>query len=368
VGLASKNEPVAKPRGGIGAAALFVLTLVFVVAAVSSTITHGAPSETEPVELTHAALLLTPDVEPYQPAGDTQSGAIESVATNEPDQAAPPETTPPTDAAESANSDAITATHFFAYDAASGSELTSRDPDQEVAIASTAKIATALVVVRNADLDEEVAIEPSDLVDPMVQSNMGLVAGDTLTVQQLLQGLLIPSGSDAANALARHVGAQLGGDADPAAATGAFVDAMNAYVEELGLQHTHFTNPAGDDDPDAHSSARDIALLGAELMKDETLAEIVGQSQYSFTSVGEQAQYEGVTTNQLLGEDGVIGIKTGSTEQAGGCVILARETGDGLQVVAVLGSALTYQENVIVQDVRWDDARQLLRLLDAASP
>lgn len=337
------------PGGSASAAATLVLILIVIVAALSVTHSNGAPSVDAPVN----ALILTPDAA-------TGDEAPELIGTSAPigEVDSVPQEVPAGD------DSAITATSVYAFDASTGAALWDRNADLEIPIASTVKIATALVVVEHAALDEEVAIEESDLVDVMVQSNMQLAAGDVLTVEQLLHGLLIASGSDAANALARYVGTSLGGEDDP---IGAFVDAMNAYAGELGLEHTNFANPTGDDDPDAYSSARDIALLGAELMANDTLAGIVALGQYSFTSVGSQTLYEGFTTNQLLGENGVIGIKTGSTEEAGGCVILARETANGVQIISVLGSALAYEENLIVLDARWDDARQIFLLLDSTS-
>ncbi len=99
----------------------------------------------------------------------------------------------------------------YVWDATSGQELYALNPNEQRAPASTTKIATALVVVQHADLDDEVVVVASDTVDITVFSHMGLQAGDTLTVEQLLYGLLVPSGNDAANALARSVGEELQG-------------------------------------------------------------------------------------------------------------------------------------------------------------
>lgn len=333
------------PRDKTGAAAAFVMLLIVLVAALSTTQSSGSPS----LDPTVNAAVLTPD---------TGSGAEAALLQTESDDAADePSDTEPRIQRDDA---AITARSYVALDMASGDTLLARDADREIPIASTVKIATALVALEYVDLADEVLILESDLVDYMVHSNMALVAGDVLTVEQLLHGVLIASGSDGANALARHVGERLG-DGDPIAR---FVDAMNEYAQANGMEHTQFANPTGDDDPDAYSSARDIARLGAELMANETLAAIVGMPSYSFISVGNGAEYVGNSTNQLLGVDGVVGIKTGSTGPAGGCVIIARESRDGMQVIAVLGSDLEYQENVIVLDARWDDARRIFTLLE----
>lgn len=254
----------------------------------------------------------------------------------------------------------VTATAVHAWRPVTDELLIDRSADERMQVGSIVKVATAIVALLYAELDDQVVIDRSDLVDAGVYSNMGLIAGDTLTVEQLLMGSLIPSGGDAAEALARHVGAALAGSDDPTAARAAFVDAMNAWAAQLGLQNTRFANAGGDDDPGSYSSARDVSVMAAELLDSPVLRQMVGMSSYEFTSIGGNV-YTGLNTNALLGERGVIGIKTGSTGSAGGCVVLASVGADGEPtIVTILGSDLTYNElNQIVSDARWDDARQL---------
>ncbi len=364
------------PRRETLAAALLVLGLILVIVSFSWIDSPGlASSPDDGNSQPTGASLPAPDV----PGAELETTSSDGAPDTEPTDQSTAITLEPTDAdkvaalvanptktVKSRNTDStITAKTWFVLDAESGNELGGEGEDDEVAIASTVKIVTALVTLLHVDLADEVTIEESDLVDPMVHSNMMLMAGDTLTVEQLLQGLLIPSGSDGANALARYVGTQIGDDPDPETAIAVFVDTMNTYVEELGLEHTRFANPTGDDDADSYSSARDMAILGAELMANPALAEIVGMSDYSFTSPGQGNTYTGVTTNQLLGQDGVVGIKTGSTGEAGGCVILARETADGgTQIIAILGADIEYSDNIITLDTRWDDARAIIAMVD----
>lgn len=263
----------------------------------------------------------------------------------------------------------VTAQGIFSFDIASGITLYEKNPDERLQIGSTVKVATALVVLKHGDPADEVLIEESDTVDITVYSNMQLQAGDTLTVGTLLYGLLIPSGNDGANALARHVGLGLCGCDDATDASEAFIQAMNDYAAELGLENTRFANPSGIDAEGTYSSARDIATLFGELMKNERLANIVAESAYQFLSVGPNPRtYSEDTTNDLLGQLGVIGGKTGSTEDAGGCVVLARQVnGDANTVItAVLGADLEYQDSVIVDgsDQRWDDARDIFGAMD----
>jgi D-alanyl-D-alanine carboxypeptidase len=263
----------------------------------------------------------------------------------------------------------VTADSVYSFDMTTGITLYEKDPDTRMQIGSTVKVATAPVVMKYGNASDEVLIEQDDTVDITVYSNMQLQAGDTLTVGTLLYGLLLPSGNDAALALGRHVGSQLCECDDRNEALGAFVGAMNDYAKDLGLENTRFTNPAGMDSEQAYSSARDVAILFAEFMKDEKLASIAAEPAYSFYSVGANPRnYQEQTTNQLLGQLGVIGGKTGSTGEAGACVVLAREVNGGSNTVitAVLGSDLTYEGDAIVEgsDKRWDDARAIFGAMD----
>jgi D-alanyl-D-alanine carboxypeptidase len=276
---------------------------------------------------------------------------------------------PATDVAAALPAPDVTATGVYAYDAGTGIELFAKDEHERVSIGSTVKIVTALVTVKYADLQDEVTIVESDLVDTAVYSNMDLHAGDTLTVSQLLYGLLIPSGSDGANALARYVGGIITGSDDPIAQHDGFVNEMNAFVAEHSFEDTRFSNPHGNDAPNNYSSAYDIAHLGGLLMQDEFLAGVVREPGYSFTSVGPEARnYQKSSTNELLGQSGVVGIKTGSTEEAGGCVVLARQVNNGnsMVITAVLGADLQYDAaGAKTVDRRWDDASQLIAYTDA---
>lgn len=258
----------------------------------------------------------------------------------------------------------VTAKSIYVIDMTSGVELYAKDPYAHLQVGSLVKLVTALVAVDNVELDEHVKIIESDLVDTDMYSNMSLQAGDTLTVSQLLYGLLIPSGNDGAHALARHVGAKLSGSDDPATQTEAFVREMNAYAENLGIENSRFTVPDGIDTPNSYSSAYDVTILARELMKNEFLRSVVNEPGYRFISVGPEARvYEKSTTNQLLGQFGVIGVKTGTTEQAGGNVVLAREinAGNNDALITIIGADHDYETNL---DARWDDASMLISDMD----
>ncbi|MDQ4045345.1 MAG: serine hydrolase [Chloroflexota bacterium] len=264
----------------------------------------------------------------------------------------------------------VSAQAVYALDLDTGIQLFAKNEHERMPIGSVVKVVTALVTVEHAELSDEVTIVADDLVDDPSHSNMQLQAGDTLTVSQLLYGLMIPSGSDAATALARYVGGILSGSDDPIAQFDAFVAEMNAFVARHGLENSRFTNPHGLDAPNTYSSAYDISILSGMLMRNEFLASVVREPGYSFISAGpETRQYQGTTTNQLLGQSGVTGIKTGSTGEAGGCVVLARQvnSGNSTVITAVLGAELAYDEaGMITTDERWTDASQLLQFMDAS--
>jgi serine-type D-Ala-D-Ala carboxypeptidase (penicillin-binding protein 5/6) len=255
----------------------------------------------------------------------------------------------------------VTAAAIHGYDPTTGQVLFWQEAQARMPVGSLVKVATALVTVEHAALDETVLIDSTDLVDYTIYSNMALIPGDTLTVEQLLQGLLVASGGDAAEALARYVGGKLSGSDDPETARAAFIEEMNAYAGRIGLQNTRFVTAAGDDAEGGYSTAEDISLLAGQLMANPALAAIVGQFEYSFTGIDGVNTYTGYNTNALLGVSGVIGVKTGSTGNAGGCVVLARQTADGeVIVLTILGSDLAYNDlNQIISDARWDDAELL---------
>jgi D-alanyl-D-alanine carboxypeptidase (penicillin-binding protein 5/6) len=264
----------------------------------------------------------------------------------------------------------VTAQALFVVDATSGIPMYSKNADEHLPIGSVVKIMTALVTLKHVDdLNEQVVIVESDLVDTAVYSNMNLQTGDTLTVSLLLYGLLIPSGNDGARALARHVGAKISGSQDARVAEEAFVNEMNAYAAELGLQNSRFTNSHGEDSPNAYSSAEDVSIMARELMKSELLRDIVSQPAYRFTSVGpEQRVYEKSTTNERLGQNGVVGIKTGTTTAAGGNVVLAREVNGGANtvIIVVLGANHQYVTgDDTTPDARWTDADTIMATMDS---
>jgi D-alanyl-D-alanine carboxypeptidase (penicillin-binding protein 5/6) len=201
--------------------------------------------------------------------------------------------------------------------------------------ASLTKVATAIVALEGADLSEmvDVRVDGAELALTTDSTTMGLEPGQQLSVRDLLYGMLLPSGNDAAIAIAEHV----------AGSESAFVDSMNNKVEQFGLGDTHFTNPHGLDDPGMYTSAFDIAVLGGELMRQPELAAIVGTRIYQ-PAWDDPPVWNGNRLLYLYPES--IGVKIGFTDNAGGTIVAAAER-DGRQlIVSVLGSAGIYDDAI----------------------
>ncbi len=202
-------------------------------------------------------------------------------------------------------------------DLENGRLLYGQNADTRLAMASTTKIMTALVVAEQCDLDRMVKVGAE--TTGVYGSSMYLKAGEELTIEQLLYGLLLQSGNDAASTLAVAV----------AGSERAFVSLMNEKAAALGLKDTHFANPHGLDAEGHYTTARELALMAAALLKHEKLAAIVASK---------TAKVGGRTLsnhNRLLSMvDGADGVKTGFTDDAGRCLV-SSATRDGQTLIAV---------------------------------
>lgn len=230
---------------------------------------------------------------------------------------------PPTAAA----APTIAAGSAIVLDVASGQPLFGQAGGAVIAPASLTKIMTALVALEHADPARRIAIVPGDLVG---EASMGLRAGENLSLETLLYGLLLPSGNDAATAVARGVGAG-SGDASGAAGIARFVGWMNERAASLGLSNTHYVNPHGLDADGHRSSAADLARLTGVAWANPTFARIFGSA--SYTGEGHGMRHG----NRLIGQyDGVVGGKVGLTDGCGFCLITAAEHAGHRLVVVVL--------------------------------
>jgi len=232
----------------------------------------------------------------------------------------------------------ISADAVYVTDISSGTELFAQNADEPLPPASLTKIVSALVVLEHANLDDTVEILDEDLVSAE-ESQVGLVAGDRLTVRDLLHGMLIPSGNDATLALARYVGtAALGEGVSVDQAVAEFVSMMNAKAAELGATASHFSNPTGIDADGHVMSARDIAVVTRAALQNSVFAEIVAKTSAVLSSRSVPDGYRVTTTNQLLAEGLVTGVKTGTTAKAGGCLVTSFAVGPNKIVAVILGS------------------------------
>ena len=203
--------------------------------------------------------------------------------------------------------------------------LYGKNEKQQKKMASTTKIMTATIIIENRNLDE--TIEVSKKAAETGGSRLGLKTGDKITIRDLLYGLMLRSGNDAAVALAEYAGGSIEG----------FAKLMNKKSSELGLTNSHFETPHGLDSDEHYTTAYELALLSNYALNNTTFAQIVGTKEYTITINGYPKQLS--NTNELLGNlDGVYGIKTGFTNGANRCLVTACKRNDMDIICVVLGA------------------------------
>lgn len=204
---------------------------------------------------------------------------------------------------------------------------------KQVPMASTTKIMTAIVVLENANLDDIVTI--SKKVAGTGGSRLGLKTNDKITVHDLLYGLMLKSGNDAAVALAEHVGGGIDG----------FAELMNKKASEMGLVNSHFVTPHGLDQEKHYTTAYELACMADYALNIPKFREIVGSKKYNIT-INARSSLIG-NTNELLGNlYGVYGVKTGFTNGAGRCLVTACKR-DDIDIITVVLSANTKKERTL---------------------
>lgn len=213
--------------------------------------------------------------------------------------------------------EAVSARRAYVLDAVSGRELFVRNPDERSLIASTTKIMTALIVCEQCNVLDRMRI-PKEAVG-IEGSSMYLKEGEVLTLQELLYGLMLSSGNDAAVALAIYCGGTVEG----------FAELMNDKARNLGLTGTHFENPNGLDSPGHYSTARDLAKLAAYAMKNPIFYKTVSAKS---VRIGERCL---TNHNKLLWKlEGADGVKTGFTKAAGR-ILVSSATRQGRRIIGV---------------------------------
>ena len=238
-------------------------------------------------------------------------------------------TPPPWRLAEASSAAEMTAKAVILYDVPSATILYENNQSLPLPPASTTKIVTALVALNNFSPAEEVIVPAACL--NINGSQMSLVADESITVLNLLYGLLVASASDAACALANHGGLT----------TETFVNLMNEEALRIGTTQTHFTNVIGLDEVNGEhtSTAEDLLKITQAALRNETFRLIVATRNITVSSVDAKKWHTLKTTNELLGSlPGITGVKTGLTEKARGCLIAHYER-DGRDLISiVLGS------------------------------
>ena len=255
---------------------------------------------------------------------------------------------------------AAAAQAFIIVDAQTGYIFEEQEPRKKLQIGSLTKIATASVVLdwaerKSGDLNQVVTI-PQEAFAGSLENNIGFQPGDSITLRDLLYAALVQSDNIAAYTLAHHVGSQLGSLLPSDAGSkltpvDAFVAQMNALAKQLKMERTRFVNPHGIDykvKPLPFSTAEDMARLTRYAMNKASFRFYVSQRQrqISFDRAGHRFNYSLRNTNELLGKNGIDGVKTGRSARAGDCLIL---TSNREPEVVTQGKAITvYPRRLIV--------------------
>ena len=220
---------------------------------------------------------------------------------------------------------AINSRSCIIYDRNSHMVLYSKNENKTVKMASTTKIMTSLIIIENCDLSE--TVEVSKKSASTGGSRLGLKTGDKITIKDLLYGLMLCSGNDAAIALAEYAGEDVTG----------FVTLMNDKANQLGLKDTHYESPHGLDSDNHYTTAYELAVLTDYALKNKTFLQIVGTRNYTITINGYSKNIS--NTNELLGNlTGVYGVKTGFTNGANRCLVTACKRNNMDIICVVLGA------------------------------
>lgn len=213
----------------------------------------------------------------------------------------------------------------------------SKNKDQKLSMASTTKIMTSLLLIESGLLDEEYTVTKEAIVEG---SSIGLKAGDLITGRNLLAGMMLESGNDAATATAIWL----------SGSTKAFAQKMNQKAKEIGMQNTNFVTPSGLDSDGHFSTAYDMAILTAKALEVKEFREISSTVSLSVTYGTPPTKHTFYNHHKLLTEyEGAIGVKTGYTKKSGRCLVSAAQK-DGKLIIAV----------TLSDPNDWEDHKELL--------
>ena len=271
-----------------------------------------------------------------------------------------PEATLPAEEKGTPISREITADKYFAYDIREDAYLAKLgDSAEKLYPASITKLLTSYVVLQHMELEETVTA--GDALN-LVQEDSSLAklqAGDELTVGQLIAGMMLPSGNDAAQVIAVATGRKIGGsNLSYHAAVDVFVEEMNRQAQELGMVNSHFANPDGFHDNDHYTTMDDLVVLCKKVLADPVMTGYTSLVEESLEVQGRTLEWE--NTNILLHSEeelyhaNAIGLKTGYTGMAGNCLISAFFEEDRVILIGVFGCpAFTedrYYDTVAIYD------------------
>jgi D-alanyl-D-alanine carboxypeptidase (penicillin-binding protein 5/6) len=315
------------------------------------------------------ATIASPDKPPLQ--GDDGSPRAEGdgqdfVQASEAQTASPHEEVNSADTEDMEHISAdIAAPNAYALNIDTGSVLYEKNSNERIAPASTVKMLTALTVLEYCPLDDMFTVGAEMEMIAADSSVAWLNKGDRLTVKQLLIALILPSGNDAAYTLAVNAGKKIAGKhgIGTQQAIDVFVDAMNQKAKGIGAASSNFTNPDGYDEDGQYTTAFDLAQIAKACLAHDVLAEIMGSHKMSDTwGDGREVAY--TSTNELLNPDSryyypkAVGLKTGSTEDAGSCLVSAAYIDGQTYICVVMGSSA---------EIRFSDSLAVFGAVDPAA-
>lgn len=228
-----------------------------------------------------------------------------------------------------------------------GEVIYAENADEKLPMASTTKIMTALLLCENADLNEEITVTADML--RVEGSSMGLLAGDRVTYHDLLYGMMLASGNDAANVTAISI----------AGTVEKFAEMMNKKAEELGLKSTHFVTPSGLDADGHYTTARELALLAAYALKNEDFAKAAA-SETAVLNYGNPPYRRSLTNHNKILKlfDGAVGVKTGFTKKSGRCLVSAARRDGKLAVAVTLNDPDDWNDHANLLDYGLNSIKQ----------
>ena len=234
---------------------------------------------------------------------------------------------------------ALTADAAGVFEIGGGDAVFERNVFARMNPARTTKIMTAIVAMKYGNLDDLVTVTDASIITESGSSMAGVKPGDVMSLEDLLFGLMIPSGNDAANAIAVHVGGSID----------AFAEMMNTEAKRIGATATHFVNANGLTDPNHYTTAYDLYLMFNEALKYDKFREIIGAhdhiAEYTDGNGETRTATWGVGNYYMNGKtetpDGltVFGGKTGTTQAAGYCLIMGTRTENGKEYASVIMKA-----------------------------